>query len=292
MFIRNLINGAIIGIANIIPGVSGGTMAVILNIYDQLIGSISDFKKNPKSSLRFLIPIVLGAGAAIILCSNGLAFLLENHYMITTFFFIGIIVGSIPMIYRRATEDGFKPAHIIPFFITLGIMILTMLLETSDAKETVIRSLDVIVFFQLVFCSAVAAICMLIPGISGSFVMLLFGVYTTIITAITDFNIILLIPIALGVLLGLLVGAKIIDFVLQKFPQAAYFSILGFVIGSIPVLFDKIISTNNFKTDGSLVIAACILIVGIALTLLFDSPKLKQFFEKRNHAKQEAVKKD
>ena len=107
-FLVNVLRGAIIGIANIIPGVSGGTMAVVMNIYDQLIGSISKFFRNFKKNLLFLIPILIGAGAGIFLFSLLLGSLLEKYPMPVNFFFLGLILGSIPMLYKRATAEGFK----------------------------------------------------------------------------------------------------------------------------------------------------------------------------------------
>lgn len=285
MFIKNMIFGAIIGLANIIPGVSGGTMAVVLNIYDKLINSISNIKKHTKESILFLIPIVVGAVLAILLLSKGLTYLLDHHYMVTNFFFIGVIFGSIPMIFKRATADGFKILHVIPFLVTLLMMLAMVFLSPDEAAQTVTRDLSVFSFIRVMVCSAVAAVCMIIPGISGSFVMLLLGVYTTVITAISEFNILMLVPIGIGVLLGLIFGAKLIDFVLKKFPQATYFAILGFVIGSIPVMFGKIIASGSMRTGAVLAVAIVVLVIGVGITLMFDSEKFKGYFEEKNSNK-------
>ena len=115
--------------------------------------------------------------------------------------------------------------------------------------------------------------------------MLLFGVYTTIMTAISDFNVILMIPIGLGTLFGILIGAKIIDFLLCRYPQATYFSILGLVLGSGPVLFSKIISTGNFSFGLPLFQAIIVLFVGVFLVLIFDSKWLRDKLEEKNGEK-------
>lgn len=281
--------GAIIGIANIIPGVSGGTMMVILNCYDKLIGAISSLKKNWRSSLPYLAAVGIGALIAIGLLSKGIGYLLEHQYMIINFFFIGIIIGSFPMIYKKATVDRFQVSHLIPFVVTLGIMILTMVFSPDNSAETVIRQLSLMSFVKLVICSGIAAICMIIPGISGSFMMLLFGVYTTVVTAIGEFNVLVLIPVVIGVLLGILLGAKLIDFLMKRYPQATYFAILGFVVGSVPVLFQKIVLTDNLRGGITLVISIVALILGAAVALVFDSPKFKKFFEDKNQKKEETV---
>lgn len=281
-FLKNMLCGAIIGLANVIPGVSGGTMMVILNIYDDLVGAISNLKKRWKESLYFLAAVGIGGLLAIVLFSKGINYLLEHQYMIINFFFIGVIVGSFPMIYKRATAEKLKPVHVIPFLITLAIMILTIVITPDETAQKVVRTLSPGLTVQLVLCSAVAAICMIIPGISGSFMMLLFGTYQTVITAIDEFNILVLIPIGIGVLLGILLGAKLIEWLLKRFPQETYLAILGFVVGSVPVLVDKIITTNSFQGGITLVGAVMALLFGVALTLLFESKKFKERFVKKD----------
>ena len=121
-FILYAIYGCIIGVANIIPGVSGGTMAVILNIYDKLIDSVINIKKHLKESLLFLIPVAVGGGLGIFGFAKLLKYLLEYFPMPTYFFFIGLILGTAPMIFSKViqTKDGkkkFNGYSIIPFII-------------------------------------------------------------------------------------------------------------------------------------------------------------------------------
>ena len=187
----------IIGLANIIPGVSGGTMAVVFGVFDRLIASISNIRKEFKKSILFLLPIGLGAGVAILLLSQGLKWLLDHYYMATNLFFIGVIVGSIPMIFGKAVEGGFKIRNLIPFVVTFAMMIGMMFLS-PEGEQVIARSLDVLTFIKLLVFSAIAAISMIIPGLSGSFVMLLLGTYNTVITAIAELNIVMLIPVVIG----------------------------------------------------------------------------------------------
>ncbi len=285
MFIVNVIFGAIIGIANIIPGLSGGTMAVILNMYDKLVGAVSRFKDDVKGNIKFLAAIGIGALGAIVLFSNLIDYLLETQYMLTNFFFIGIIVGSLPLIFKHATKEKFNPLSLIPCIITFGIMIAMIFIRPDEAAQQAQTALTLPLAIQLFFFSAFAAICMIIPGISGSFIMLLLGVYTTIIQAISDFNLIMLIPVGLGILTGLLLGAKIIDFLLRRFPQATYFAILGLVVGSVPVMYNQIVAQGEMRGGGYIVIAIVLVIIAAALTLTFDSPKLKAYFEKLHSKK-------
>lgn len=277
-FIKNILIGAIIGLANIIPGVSGGTMAVVLNVYDRLIGAISNIKKSFRKNGMFLAALVIGAALAILLFSRVIAYFLDNFYMITNFFFIGIIVGSIPMVYKRATEERFKPMHMLACAATLAIMLFTVyFIPVSGETGAIITTISLASFVKLFFVSIISAICMIIPGISGSFVMLLFGTYETVTTAISDFNILILIPVGAGALFGILLGSKVIEFVLKKFPQATYFAILGFMLGSMPAIVDKIQAENAFVGGWQIVIAILVLIIGMAVSYLFSDEKFKAF---------------
>lgn len=273
-FIKNLIYGMIIGIANIIPGVSGGTMMVVLDVFDRLVDAIGNIRNQFKKSVRLLLPIGIGALAAILLFSSIISWLLDHHYMVTNFFFIGVILGSIPLVWRKATADRFKPAHLVPCAVTLALMLFTVYFAPS-AAETIVRSLSPLVFVKLLLISAVSAICMIIPGISGSFVMLLFGTYETVTTALAEFNVLVLIPIAIGIVLGLVFGSKLISILLHRYPQATYFSILGFMLGSVPAIVDKIREANAFVGGWSVAAAIVVLIFGTLLSYLFSDEKFK-----------------
>jgi len=274
-WLQLFIIGMIIGLANIIPGVSGGTMAVICGVFDRLIGAVSNIRKEFKKSILFLIPIGLGAVVAIVLLSKALTWLLDNYYMATNFFFIGVIVGSIPMLLKKSVEGGFCAWNLIPFVVTFGIMIVMAFL-TPEGTSTVIRELDVFVFIKLMLYAALAAICMIIPGLSGSFVMLLLGVYETITTAIAELNILLLIPVGIGILGGILGGSKLIDWLLRRFPRATYWAIFGFVIGSIPSIFQKIGTASAYRGGWELAIGILVLLAGVAVSFVFASEKLKE----------------
>lgn len=275
-FLKNVLYGMIIGLANIIPGVSGGTMAVVLNVFDRLISSISNIRKSFKKNAIFLLGIGIGAGLAILLFSKGISFLLDNHYMVTNFFFVGVILGSIPLVYKKATFDVFKPQHIIWGVITLILMLITVYVVPSADSQNIVTVLTLFQFVKLFIITAISAICMIIPGISGSFVMLLFGTYETVTVAISDLNLLILLPVALGAATGILVGSKIIDGLLKRYPQATYFSILGFMIGSIPAIVDKIAGENAFIGGMPLVIGVVVLIVGAAISYAFSNENLKE----------------
>ena len=270
--------GVVIGIANIIPGVSGGTMAVILNIFDRLIEAIGGLKKNFKKNIFFLLCLGSGAAIGILAFTWLITWCLANFPIATNFFFIGLIFGSIPMVVKRSIADSFQPLGLIPCVLAFGVMIAMVVFSPDDSAHAVITQLDTGSFFKLMLASVVAAACMIIPGISGSFVMLLLGTYTSVTTAIHDFNILVMIPIAIGCLIGVVGGAKLIKLLLKRFPQATYFTILGLVVGSIPVLLKSVFWKEHgfhFTFSAELVIAVVTLATGAVLAYFLGS-KVKE----------------
>lgn len=241
----NFLKGAAVGIANIIPGVSGGTLAVITGIYNKLIDIIGNFLSHLKSwtklkeDFKFLIPIGLGAVIGIVLFSKVLKWLLATFNMPTMFCFMGLIIGSLPLLFNQAKEKGFKIKYLIPFAITLILMIILNIIGANVTEGSGIETFDKtpINMILLVFYGFIAAGTMVIPGISGSMVMMIMGIYTAILTAVSTLDIIILLPFAFGVLIGVIVVSKLMDILLEKFYSYTYFAILGFIIGSIIFIF-------------------------------------------------------
>lgn len=241
----NVLKGAVVGIANIIPGVSGGTMAVITGIYEKLIDIIGNILSHLKSwtklkeDLKFIIPIGIGALVGIVGFSKLLKWLLESYEMPTLYCFLGLIIGSLPLIFKNANEKGFNIKYIIPFVITTGFMIgLNIIaMNVNEASAIVEFGKTPIDMLKLLGYGFVAAGTMIIPGISGSMVLMIMGVYEAILTAVSTLDIITLIPFAIGVGIGIIVVSKIIDMLIAKFYGYTYYAILGFIIGSIIFIF-------------------------------------------------------
>lgn len=261
--------GIILGVANVIPGVSGGTLAVVFNVYDRLINVISLNVKKIISEWKFLLPLALGMGVGIIGFSKILTFLFENYPMQTNLFFVGIIAGSIPLVYRKIkssmqeiSEKSKKPylSTIICFLVALAIMIVMTVFKDFSGSSVIYTELTVSLFLLLLVSGALGAVAMIIPGISGSFLLLAIGTYATVIGSVSDFNIPLMIPTAIGILLGLFFGAFLVRTLMKKVPTQTYGSILGLVIGSIFTVFPFALFGSCLQNLSSSVIA---LVTGI-----------------------------
>ncbi|MEG1254306.1 DUF368 domain-containing protein [Clostridium sp.] len=260
--ILNILKGLVIGISNIIPGVSGGTMAVVLGIYDKLISAINNFFKDWKKNIFFLVEIAIGVALGIVLFSKLITNLLTNYAEPTNFFFIGLILGSFPMLYKRATKGTVKPKNYIWFLTTLILMIIMSIFGSVEVSSIVMTTLTVKIFITLFLAGFIAAATMILPGVSGSLVLLILGLYTTLTNAVSTFNIPLLIPVGLGVVVGIVTMTKIIEAFLSRFPQPAYLAICGLILGSVFPVYPGF----TFGVTG--IISIVTFIVGFILTYI------------------------
>lgn len=230
--------GALIGVANTVPGVSGGTIAVVTGIYDELMESIARFVKNWK----FLAALIIGAGAGILLFARVIEFLMESYPYQTLYTFIGLILGGIPFLWGKA--DFTSPPRIgwiAAFLISLGLILL-MGRGGEPGVSKPITTLTPGSAVRVFLAGVAAAGAMIIPGVSGSFLLLLMGMYSTFIGAVNDMNLPLIFFICLGMAAGILVIARAMAWLLRTFPQATYAAIFGLIIGSLITLWPGFLS--------------------------------------------------
>ena len=184
-----VIKGFLIGVANIIPGVSGGTLAITLGIYEKLIGAISHFFKNLKENIKFIIPIGIGAFLSILLLSRVISFCLDKYTLATILFFIGLILGGIPLLNKKIKGHYKNVSNIIIFLLSFGFVIALSVLKGENVVS--FANMNIINYIMLFLVGVVAAATMIIPGVSGSFVLMLLGYYKPIVDtigALTKFN--------------------------------------------------------------------------------------------------------
>ncbi len=267
--IKLAVKGFIIGVANIIPGVSGGTLAITLGIYEKLIGIISHFFKNIKENIKFLLPIIIGAVLSILILSNVISYSLEEFPLPTTLLFIGLILGGLPMLFgkiKKGPKKG-RQINLLIFLITFSIVAIFGFMNTGNATVD-LSNLNLIDYILLFIVGMIAAATMIIPGISGSFMLMLLGYYKPIIDTIktlSNFNDIghcltILIPFGIGVVVGIVLIAKIIEILLEKFPIKTYYGIIGFVLASIITIFIPL--TKVAVTVPSVIVGIILLLLG------------------------------
>ena len=234
--IRYFSCGFLIGLANLVPGVSGGTIAVILNIYEDLIKDISDLFSKPKSVLfknQRLITIGIGAIVAIFTCSQILEWLLTDHEETTLSFFTGLIAGSIPMVFRSHKDMSLSISRGVFFTLPLmSLILLSIIAPSSVSTHPLILGIS----------GFLAASSMIVPGLSGSLVLLIMGTYQSILEAVSLFNIQVIGIVGIGAIFGIALTSKFIKWSFEKWPSHSYFCILGLLCGSIITLFPPITS--------------------------------------------------
>ena len=266
VYFRIFLSGMVIGIANAIPGVSGGTMAVVLNVYDRLISLVSLNLKKVLRDLPFALLLVAGAGTGIVLFAKIMSGLFDSYPVPTTWFFMGLIVGSIPFIARRTRGTGSVPVKAVLATIAVVVMIITVFFRPDEGAGQAITALDPAVFLFLFLASVAAAAAMIVPGLSGSFIFLMLGAYRTVIRAVSNMNLPILLPVALGAGAGLLAGAALIRFFLARRPDMVYAVILGLVFGSLVPVFPGLPPT---VPQG--IVSAAVFAGGAVLSRLFSS---------------------
>ncbi len=240
-----IVKGFVMGSANIIPGVSGGTLALILGIYERFISAISHFIENFKENIRFLFPLLLGMGLAILSLSHVIDYSYTHFPIPTTTFFMGLVLGGVPLLAKKVwkKEEIKKPVNGLIFFLTFALVIFMACSDMifKDSIEVSLINMSIGEYLLLFLVGVIASATMVIPGVSGSLVLMLLGYYYPVISVIKEFtkfknigsNILILGIFGLGVLVGIVLISKLIEFLFKKYEVKTYFGVLGFIIASI-----------------------------------------------------------
>ncbi len=311
VILRNLLSGICIGIANIIPGVSGSTVAVILNIYDKFVEIFNFNLKKIWKNRKFSIPLLLGMLTGIVLFSKIIKILYGNYPVQTNYFFTGLIIGSIPLLFKyiiakKNKEEKFSAGKIIAIVlcITAGIAVMLWMgyMESKIPDAEVTGELPPLTWplvFKIFAAGVLGAVAMIMPGISGALIMLIMGVYLIVTGGIdlmiTSFfkrdwqemfrAIITILPNGIGVLAGLALGSRVIAYLLKKFPNQSYALIFGLIIASAINIFPGF----TFKSPLQGVASIICLLIGVVLAYLSSklAPEENKDKEKTEEISQE-----
>jgi putative membrane protein len=235
------LKGLAMGVANIIPGVSGGTLALITGIFERLINAIKsfditalrllikgDFKAFAnKTDLYFLLSLVLGIVVAIISLARIFEFLFKNYPVYIWAYFFGLVLASIYFVGK--TIDKWNWSVILFFLLGTAFALYVSFLHPASENNH---------FWYLVLCGVVAICSMILPGLSGSFVLILMGNYQLVaIHAINNLDLSILVPVALGAIVGLIAFSYLLSWVFKNFKNQTLAVLTGFILGSLNVLW-------------------------------------------------------
>ena len=274
-WILDILRGAVIGVSNIIPGVSGGTMAVSMGIYDRVIYAVNNLFKQFKKNFKELLPIIIGVLIGLFAFAALIGTLLGTKSseipmtrLPTNFAFIGLILGGLPAIYQRVNMKSAKGPGVVLFLIFLALVVVLPLLNPPEAR-TVDHSIGTILL--MIPLGAIASSTMVIPGISGSMILMLLGYYNPVINAMNDLragdwsSLAILAPYVVGLLVGIVFIAKLMNFLLKKHAALTFSAIFGLVIGSPVALLMQNRECFQLATTGNWIASVVCLVVGFAI---------------------------
>ena len=285
-WILDVLRGAVMGVSNIIPGVSGGTMAVSMGIYDRVIYAVNNLFKQFKKNLRDLLPILIGVLIGLFAFAALIGTLLGTKSdeipmtrLPTNFAFIGLILGGLPAIYKRVNMKDAKIPGIILFLIFLALVVVLPLLNPPEAK-TLDHSFGTILL--MILLGAISSSTMVIPGISGSMIMMLLGYYNSVINAMNDLrsgdwsSLVLLLPYVIGLLVGIVFIAKLMNYLLKKYAALTFCAIFGLVIGSPVALLMQNRECFQLANAGNWIASIICLVIGFAVAWFMAALDRKQ----------------
>ena len=285
-FFRLFAVGGAMGVANIIPGVSGGTIAVVFGIYEKLMEALAGFisdKEKRWQYIRFLTLVFSGALVSILLFARFLAWAFDNYELITVYFFLGLIIGSIPVVIRTHSDMQIKPERILAFLAGLIIVITLAQFQGSDgviegATAQELLQLKWNNYFYFVFSGAIAASAMIIPGLSGSFILILLGIYRTVLDSLSQISKIrtldaitpeikvqigIIVSLAIGVVGGILGFSRLMNWALKHYPALIMYFIIGLIIGSLYQIYPGF----ELSLQGGAAVLS--LLIGFAIAIRF-----------------------
>lgn len=230
-----MVKGFIVGSTMMVPGVSGGSMAMILGIYDHLIASLSSFFSDWKANLLYLAAFAVPSVLGIVLCADPITSVIDRFPIVSMFFFFGLVFGSVPMLVRKADISSFRLKHAVA--LLLGAAAVIGMSYIPHADTAAVSVMDARTFILQIITGVVVAIGFILPGISTSYLLLLLGTYDFIMEAIASLSILPLLPLAAGFIAGTLALTRVLEMCMQRLPGLTYMLITGFLLGSVYTVY-------------------------------------------------------
>ena len=276
--IKLFIEGFIIGIGKIIPGVSGAMFAMMFGVYEKALNIISNLKKELFKNLKFMIILGTSILLAMILGSNIIKRCLDNYYLPTMMLFIGMMAGGIKPLFNKVKGIKVEKQNIICAIIVVAILVIVSSLDFGVNESNLDK--NPITFLLLIISGFVAEFATVVPGICGTALLMIIGYYDVVITSLSDIfnisnlenNLFILIPFVIGLLLGVYLISKLINYLFKNHKTKTYYSIIGFAITSIILLFKDVLS----KTYGiqEIIISIVLFIIGFIIVHFLEKKEI------------------
>lgn len=243
-----MFKGFIIGSSMSVPGISGGTMAILLGIYDKLIGSISNYFKDIKGNTLYLSKALLGSLVGIGSLAFVIQWLLNNYPMYVSFFFLGAVIGGVPALLKKTQEKTMKISSLM--YILIGLMIVISISFIPTGNFSIVSGSGLVHYLMVLVTGIIIALALILPGISTSHMLLVMGMYETLLKAITTMDIVYIGVLGISTVIGVFLITKPIEWTMNTYTKQTYFVIIGFVLGSTAEIFsDKILPAIPVNAD-------------------------------------------
>lgn len=261
--LSNFIKGIFIGSGAVLPGISSGVICMVVGLYEKLLDSALNFFKDIKKNFKFLFPIVSGAIVGIILFSNILSYCFNIIPCQTKSLFIGLLLGSIYILAKGNLDDDINDKNnrskyisfFICFLIGIGLIYLENIMDFSSEYTT--NSFSPLFLILSGFFMSIGIV---VPGVSSTVILMILGVYTTYLSALSIVNMTVLLPMMLGAGIGSIIFMKIIQKLLNKYHSQTIFGIIGFSLGSVLILYP--VYSFSFESIISIILLVLGFIIG------------------------------
>lgn len=259
----NILKGILISISLLVPGVSGGTMMIVLNVYDKSIEALSALISRKLVHIKLLIQLAIGGIVGLLLFSRAMSWALDTHEDIMGFLFLGIVIAGLYAIIKKVKWKNFKIYQII--YLIVGILIAMAMTNMEAASLIEFGGSWIQRLIIIIIAGIIIAVALILPGISTSFLLLALGIYGETLNAINTFDVEFLLPLAIGVIIGVLLTTKLLEYCMKCLPNPTYLMILGFILGSVSEIFPGVPS-------GAVNWFTCILafVVGLAIMIFIQ----------------------
>lgn len=253
-FLLHMLVGAVIGIGGILPGVSGGVIAVSLGLYEPMIDALAGFFKAPRRNFLFLLPVGIGAALGFLLGAVVLKRVMDRWYTQVIWLFIGLVAGGIPSFLKEANERGFKWRYLIATVCGAALASLMLLLKKGEGAIPDVPALTPV---MAVISGAIISVGTVVPGISTSFILMYIGWYRAAMDAFANADVLTVAFLAVGAGGCFILTVKAARWVFDRFHGWAYYTVLGFLIVSAVLIIPDISFTWSQLVGVALAAAGC-----------------------------------
>lgn len=272
--IKLALKGFIIGIGKIIPGVSGAMFAMMFGVYEKSLNIISNLRTELKKNFKFICILGISIGIAIIFGSNIIKNCLDKYYLPTMLLFIGMMASGIKPLFNKVKDEKIRIKNILCALIVVMLLFLMSVLDLGEADRILTKT--PITFLILILSGFIDALGTVIPGVCGTALLMILGYYNTVINALSDIfnfnnlsnNLFVLVPFLIGLVLGILLVSKLINYLFRHFKVQTNYSIIGFAVMSIILLFSDVLKRSYSMNE--IIIGIILFIVGYVISYLLD----------------------